>query len=144
MLLRLTHLSYQRVLYWFHNHTRGSSSGTGTRGLLKLQPKNKLLQPWQAYQNLFYNSKLKPLVESAWETYRAQFPMDTKPPKTRFAVMNELIQELYAAETKEVREQVEAHRQKLKEKVYTKENGEAQNQLYQRSVLTCSGVFRPC
>lgn len=120
------------MFFWFHNHTRGSSSGTGKRGLLNLQKKAKLLQPWQAYQNLYYSSKLKPLVDKAWEDYKAKFPVGVKPEKSRFVFGNEKVQSLYAVECQEVRELVEAHRQKLKEKGGTLSNSEEQNQSYQR------------
>ncbi|KAI0245296.1 hypothetical protein BJV78DRAFT_1092302, partial [Lactifluus subvellereus] len=40
-----------RIKFWFHNHTRGSSSGAGTRGVLKLSSPAKVVQPWQAYLN---------------------------------------------------------------------------------------------
>lgn len=122
----------QRVFYWFHNHTRGSSSGTGKRGVLKLQTKTKLLQPWQAYQSLFYRSKLKPIIDQAWEDYKSSLAVGTKPDKSRFLFMNEKVQEMFAAETEEVRELVEAHRLKLKEGGESLENNEVQNQRYQR------------
>lgn len=46
--------------------------------------------------------------------------------------MNEKVQEMFAAETEEVRELVEAHRLKLKEGGESLENNEVQNQRYQR------------
>lgn len=129
----MTHIVViQRVLFWFHNHTRGSSSGSGKRSVLKLQSKTKLLQPWQAYQKLFYRSKLKPIVDMAWEEYKSGLSVGTKPDKPRFVFINEKVQELFAAETEEVRAQVEAHRIKLKEKGEDLGSDEAQNQQFQR------------
>jgi len=58
-----------------------------------LKGKRKLVAPWQAYQNLFYESKLKPLVEKAWEECLSGCPEGSKPEKSRFAVKNELIQQ---------------------------------------------------
>lgn len=119
-------------MYWFHNHTRGASSGTGKRGVLKLRSKTKLLQPWQAYQSLYYKTKLRPLVDAAWGTYKAGFAAGTKPEKSRFAFMNDMVQDLYEAETAEVREKVEEHRLKLKVKGDCVDDDEGQNQCYQR------------
>jgi hypothetical protein len=101
---------------WFHNHTRATTSGTGTRGILDLKGKRRLAAPWQAYQNLFYESKLKALVETAWEEYLSTRPEGSKPEKSQFTVKNELIQNLYAEESEEVKEEVERHRQKMREK----------------------------
>lgn len=100
--------------YWFHNHTRGSSSGTGTRGVLKLSNIPKLLQPWQAYQNKFYETKLKHIVEESWSLYSGQFPKGQKPEKTLFEFRNQLVQKLYREETDEIKQEVEEHRQALK------------------------------
>lgn len=46
--------------------------------------------------------------------------------------MNEMVQEMYAAETAEVREQVEVHRLKVKEGGDDQSSDETQNKRYQR------------
>lgn len=58
--------------------------------------------------------------------------MGTKPTKSRFVFTNEKVQDLFAAETAEVREEVEAYRLKLKEKGDSEDDVESQNQRYQR------------
>ena len=100
--------------YWFHNHTRGSSSGNGTRGVLKLSTVPKLLQPWQAYQNKFYDTKLKHKVEESWKEYLGQFPKGQKPEKTLFEFRNQMVQKFYREETDEIKQEVEEHRQAMK------------------------------
>lgn len=104
----------QRIKYWFHNNTRGSSSGTGARGVLKLSSTPKLVQPWQAYQNKFYDAKLKPKVEEAWNRYLSEVPEGQKPAKTLFEVRNRVVRELYENETDEVKQEVEEHRKRMK------------------------------
>jgi hypothetical protein len=123
----------QRVFYWFHNNTRTSSSGTGKRGLLKIKSKTRLPKEWQAYQTLYYKTKLKPLVDVAWAAYLATVPADTKPAKTRFAIMNEVVQKTFAEETEEVKKEVEEYRRKLKEEpVEDNQDKEVRNSNYQR------------
>jgi hypothetical protein len=104
----------QRIMFWFHNHTRSTTSGTGKRAVLDLKGKRKLAAPWQAYQSLYYEKKLKALVESAWQEYLSSVPEGSTPKKTRFVVKNELIQRLYAQESDEVKEEVEEYRQKMR------------------------------
>jgi hypothetical protein len=102
------------VFFWFHNNTRASSSGSGKRGLLKINVKSKVPRAWQAYQSLYYQSKLKPIVNAAYEAYLATIPPNTKP-KTRFVIMNQVVQQSFAEETEEVKAEVEEYRRKLKD-----------------------------
>jgi hypothetical protein len=123
----------QHVFYWFHNNTRTSSSGTGKRGLLKIKLKTRLPKEWQAYQMLYYKTKLKPLVDVTWAAYLATVPADTKPAKTRFAIMNEVVQKMFAKETEEVKKEVKEYCQKLKEEpVEDNQDKEVHNSNYQR------------
>lgn len=100
--------------YWFHNHTRGSSSGTGTQGVLKLSAVPKLVQSWQAYQNKYYDSTLRPKVEEAWKQYLSEIPEGQKSPKTLFEFRNQLVQKFYEDETDDVKREVEEHRLAMK------------------------------
>jgi hypothetical protein len=107
--------TFQRVKFWFHNHTRGSSSGTGARGLLKLGPSTKNVQPWQAYLNKFQHTKLKDKIDDAWQQHLSEVPEGEKSEKTLFEIRNKLAQKLYAAETAEVKEEVEGHRKAMRD-----------------------------
>jgi hypothetical protein len=104
---------HQRVKCWFHNHTRGSSSGNGTRGVLKLGPAPKLVQPWQAYLRMFQHTKLKDKIEEAWEAYQNEVPEDQERRKTKFEIRNKVAQKLYAIETPAVKKEVEKQRQEM-------------------------------
>jgi hypothetical protein len=74
----------------------------------------KLVHPWQAYQNKFYSTKLKPKVEEVWEEYLNHVPEGQKPGKTLFEIRNQVVQKLYEEETDEVKQEVEEHRKKMK------------------------------
>jgi hypothetical protein len=72
------------------------------------------MHPWQAYQNKYYDSKLRPIVEEAWEEYLSEFPEGEKPKKTLFEFRNQLVQKLYEDETDDIKQEVEEHRQMMK------------------------------
>ena len=103
------------MFYWFHNNTRTSSSASRKRSLLKINVKSKTLRAWQAYQSLYYQTKLKPIVDAAYKAYLETVPPDTKPEKTCFAIMNQVVQKAFAEEMEEVKAEVEEYRQKVKE-----------------------------
>jgi hypothetical protein len=107
-------LVFQRIKFWFHNHTRGSSSGARTGGVLKLCAPSKVMQPWQAYLNKFQNTTLKEKINDAWQQYLSEVPEGQKPEKTLFEIRNKLAQQLYEAETAEVKWEVEDHCKSMK------------------------------
>ena len=96
----------------------------------------KLPAAWQAYSTLFYQSKLKVLVDKAWEAYRAQVKKEDEEAstestdnaesngaasnggqnkrKTRLLIQNEVVQAEYQKKMPEVQAQVEKYRQSLK------------------------------
>jgi len=130
------HLLMQRIYQWFHNSTRQSNATTKS-AVIPVKRTTKLPAAWQAYSTLFYQSKLKPLVDNAWEAYKAQVKKesDDSPTesvgdteshdgtsnggenkrKTRLLIQNEVVQAEYRKETPEVRAQVEAYRKNLKQ-----------------------------
>ena len=89
---------------------------------------------WQAYQTLYYKEKLKPLVDAAYQTHLKSVPEDTKP-KSRFSIMNEIVQKAWAEETEEVKAIVEEYRQKSRDEQPGDTQGqdtEARNKNYQK------------
>src|SRR6188768_831036 len=66
-----THILVQRLFQWFHNATRQSNATTKS-AVIPVKKTTKLPAAWQAYSSLFYQSKLKILVDNAWEAYNAQ------------------------------------------------------------------------
>jgi hypothetical protein len=85
---------------------------------MKMKP--RVLQAWQAYQALTYESRWKPLVDEEWVKYKKEWALEhpnEKPPKTRFTIMIEFIKEKFADETDEMKERCEELRKTLKDEV---------------------------
>ena len=87
---------------------------SGKSGVIKLQKNTKLLPAWQAYQTLYYEKKLKPLVEEAYSRRTENLP-EGKKPKGRIAIIGEIAREQLENETPEVKAEVEEYRTKLKD-----------------------------
>ena len=123
----------QHVQSWFHNHSHGTTSGSGSRGILKVKAAPKMLQGWQAYHHyhLTYDLEWRGKVDQVWEDYQLDWLKNNpgvKPPKKRFDVANEFIKEKYAAETPDKVNEVYEYHKKLKEEG---EMGETENGKYQ-------------
>ena len=71
----VTHLSWQRILQWYNNHTRGTFTGDGKRKkILDLRGKrHRKLADWQAYSRLYYNDRIKDVVDREWEAKTKAF-----------------------------------------------------------------------
>jgi hypothetical protein len=104
-------LYLQRVYWWFHNHSRSSSGGTDARNTLKLLSKSRVLQPFQAYSKLYYDTKLKDVVNAKFSEYTETVPIHEQ--MTRFVFGVALTKTLYEAETEEVKKEVEVYWAKL-------------------------------
>ena len=103
----------QCIKAWFRNHKRPTVSGSSGRLNFK---KKRMLQAWQAYHDLTYESKWKAEIDSQWTEYvnnwkaeNPELPVD----QTRFAFMNTFIKSKFAEETEEMKEDVENHRRSL-------------------------------
>jgi hypothetical protein len=108
------------VISWFHNHNRTlpSKRGNHSQSILNLKSKPKVLQGWQAYHALTYESQWKADVDKTWAEYKTQWESehpDQKPEKTRFEIMNDFMKEKFAQATPDILKQVEDYRNKLKE-----------------------------
>jgi hypothetical protein len=90
----------------------------GGRGVLKMKGKPRMLQAWQAYQALTYESKWKPFVDKEWDRYRKEWESEhpnEKPPKARFTIMIEFIKDKFANETDEMKARCEEFRKASKD-----------------------------
>jgi hypothetical protein len=105
---------------WFNNHTRDSSSRKGKWKLLDLCPKKtKTLPDWQAYSRLYYDKKLKEVVEEEWPAEREEIlarkeegGKDVKAPEAApLWFRNKIAIRLFKDETSEVKEIIEKYRQ---------------------------------
>ena len=110
---------------------------TTKSAVIPVKRTTKLPAAWQAYSRLYHQSKLKALVDNAWEVYKAQVKKEDndaltesagdteshdgtssrgqKKHKTRLQIQNEVVQAEYTKETPEVRAQVEQYRKNLKQ-----------------------------
>lgn len=99
---------------WFKNHSRASaSSGEGRRSLLDLRAKrHRKLSLLQAYSKLYYDSKVKSIVEERWKEEHVDY-MRKNPNLTASARIpplkfrNEVTQEMLDDESAEVKREVE-------------------------------------
>jgi hypothetical protein len=80
--------------------------------VLNLKPKKtRKLQPFQAYSRLYYKKKpiIKTTIDERWSNHLIAHPEDNKPgPRLRFR--NEILRELLAGETDEVKAEVNRRR----------------------------------
>lgn len=88
---------------------------TATKGIkLKLDLSGRKKVKWQGYQaysNLYYQSKLKNVVDEGYTDYCASLPLGENP-ESIFKWRNNKLRELYEAETDEVKAEVEVLRKK--------------------------------
>ena len=125
----------QHIKAWFHNHTRGSTLGTGTWGVLKMTGQPRVQQEQQVYQSMTYEKKWKPIIDEEWNVYKKQWKAEnpnTSIPKNHFMFMNNFIMAKYAKETDKVKDKVKECHKAIKAKV----DGVAgeQNNAYQRKL----------
>ncbi|PPQ76963.1 hypothetical protein CVT24_009373 [Panaeolus cyanescens] len=125
-----------RITQWMYNHARRDNHAEiddgkttkSTRGVIKLGQKKKMLQAWQAYRQLTYESKWKDICEKQYTTHERQWKADNpgvKPDTARlkFAFINKFMKEKWDAETDEdIKKHVEAYRRKIKLEADTQEN----------------------
>jgi|SRR5882672_3393971 hypothetical protein len=101
----------QRVYYWFFNHTRTTSSGTGRKDLLRLTANSRKLQLVQAYSRLYYEKKVKDTVDVR---YKEHLETTAKHEQlSRVAFSANVTKEFFDAETEEVKQEVEKYRDRL-------------------------------
>lgn len=112
----------QRLHQWFNNHTRVSSKASnGRQNLLNLAVKeSKRLQLSQAYTRLYWNEKLKKIVDERWEEHKLEIQDEdanaaTKlPAKAPIAFRNAIVRALLNEESSEVIEKVKRFRDESK------------------------------
>jgi len=153
---------HQRLKQWFHNNTRESLGNKDA--VIPVKKTMKVPALWQAYSTLYYQSKLKPLVESAWTSYVKGVKEESashvgdeveggagkqKKTKSRIKIQNEVVQAKFKTETEEVKAEVEAYVKGLKKKKKQSPEQEGNDVLierYQRLVqihLSQSQTYSP-
>ena len=74
----------------------------------------KMLQGWQAYHALTYESQWKPQVDKEWAKYKLEWESQNpseKPLKNRFTIMVEFMKDKFQNETEEMKLRCEEFRQ---------------------------------
>lgn len=105
----------QCLKQWFNNHARsiGGAAGSGRQ----IKPLNLSVRPTRklsathAYTKLYYASKLKPIVDEAWEQHVAKNPGENWGKGDRLKHQNKLLAELLSDESEEVKQKVEQCRE---------------------------------
>jgi hypothetical protein len=104
----------QQIKDWLKNHSKSGASSEGKPKLLDLQrKKTRRLPIWQAYSRLYYESKLKEVVEFMWRMkYLKENPdadEDSEPPTMPIPWRNETIAILLEDESAEVKEECKTY-----------------------------------
>ena len=118
----VTDIYRQRISGWFPNNTRNVAAGSLTILKIKQKTQPRMLQPWQAYQALTYESKWKTEVDAAWSMYKSTWTTEhpeEKLPKSQFQIMIEFIKEKFEQESDEVKKQCEDYRRTRQVKAAT-------------------------
>jgi hypothetical protein len=121
----------QRIHFWVYNKSRGSSSGTGARGVLNLKGNPRLLQPWQAFAKLF-GEDLKSKVENEWQKYQEANPNHGYTNNDRFEFHNKKMQEWYEESDSKAKKEVAEYRVQYKEGFVDGDSGDDPNLVLQK------------
>ncbi len=88
-----------------------------------MQKHTRLPAVWQVYQRLYYQDKLKAVVDTEYNTYLKSHEGEAHDPsalkKERLSIQNRIMKVLYDQETEEVKAEVERHRKELRNKETT-------------------------
>jgi hypothetical protein len=79
--------------------------------------KPKMLQSWQAYHVLTYETQWKPHIDKEWAKYKIDWELENpkvKPPKNRFMIMVEFMKDKFNNEMEDMKLQCEEYRQSRK------------------------------
>ena len=125
------------MIAWFHNHTRTLTrpqGASGNQSVLNFKLKPKVLQGWQAYHALTYETQWRAEVDKLWAKYKSEWESehpDEKPEKTRFEVMNDFMKEKFAQASPEVLKEVEEYRKKMREETAATKGDHTSNIAFQ-------------
>jgi hypothetical protein len=97
--------------------------------------KQKVLQEWQVYHAMTYDTQWKTVIDEEWEKYKSAQEAEKPGEKhnhTRFTFMASFMRQKYQEETEEVRENVKKRREELKEEIEEDPgDGDEKNLAYQ-------------
>ena len=97
----------QRIKEWYNNRTRTPSSGESRAKVIDLTgKKSRKLHITQAYSRIYYENKLKAIINDRWLTHLKSHPDDASKTGPPLAFRNKIVRELYEAESAEVKAEV--------------------------------------
>jgi hypothetical protein len=91
-----------------------------------------MLQDWQAYHALTYETQWKTHIDKEWARYKNDWELQNptvKPPKTRFTIMVEFIKEKFKNETEEMKLRCDEYRQARKSETPVPNNSQEEKNL---------------
>lgn len=97
-----------------------------------MKGKPKILQEWQVYHAMTYESQWKAVIEEEWEKYKSNWKAEKpgeKLDETRFTFMASFMRQKYSEESGEVQTNVRKRCEELKTELDVE--GEDKNQAYQ-------------
>jgi hypothetical protein len=97
-----------------------------------MKPRPKMLQDWQAYHALTYETQWKAHVDKEWERYKMEWEVENpseKPPKNRFTIMVEFMKEKFKNESDEMKSRCEKYRQARKSETPVPNDSQAMRNL---------------
>ncbi|KAA1480018.1 hypothetical protein DENSPDRAFT_855647, partial [Dentipellis sp. KUC8613] len=101
----------KKLKRWFNNHHRGADAGRGPaeRYLDLTKKTSRKLAGYQVYLKRFYKPKLQSIIDEGYNTYLKGLPEGAKA-EPRLAYTNRRAIELLAAETDDIKAEVERER----------------------------------
>ena len=91
-----------------------------------------MLQDWQAYHALTYETQWKAHIDEEWAIYKNEWELQNpteKPPKKRFTFMVDFIKDKFKNETEEMKTRCEEYRQARKSESPTPNNSKVEKNL---------------
>ncbi|KAH7902814.1 hypothetical protein BJ138DRAFT_1108212, partial [Hygrophoropsis aurantiaca] len=113
-----------RIQQWFNNHTHDNATekqGKHMKILNLCTRKKQKLPPWQAYSQLYYDDRVRPVVEAEWPERRAEIieykdADDKDPPEVApLWFRNKISMHFFDEESDDIIAEVEEHHQSLEQ-----------------------------
>jgi hypothetical protein len=100
-----------------------------------MKGKPKLLQEWQVYHGMTYETQWKTVIDKEWEIYKSTWEEENPGEdldETRFTFMASFMRQKYMEESDEVQDDVKRRREELREEIGEDGEGEEKNETYQK------------
>lgn len=114
---------------WFNNKSRSGPSKVETDLLqLKGPKKNKLRHDFQAYSKLYYDERIKPHVDTAWQEAEAAFEREETADKpNRLTITQTVTKERFELESNDVIQEAKEYRARWNQAIDDGKNPEEES-----------------